>query len=105
MQERLLERDVEEKLRDAALCYGGASYKFTSPARRNVPDRLVIMRPIPPEVQPIIARYVRFVELKAPGKKPTSGQLREHSRLTALGMRVDVVDSIEGVLALWGGGG
>jgi hypothetical protein len=38
-----------------------------------------------------------FVELKAPGKKPTPGQLREHARLRELGFRVEVLDSIEAV--------
>jgi hypothetical protein len=38
-----------------------------------------------------------FVELKAPGKKPTPGQLREHARLRELGFRVEVLDSTEAV--------
>lgn len=73
-------RQVKEKLK-------GLAYKFTSPGRRSVPDRLVLLP----------MDRVFFVELKAPGKKPTEGQLREHGRLRALGFQVDIIDSKEGV--------
>ena len=38
-----------------------------------------------------------FVELKAPGKKPTPAQLRDHARRREMGFRVEVLDSIEAV--------
>lgn len=95
MKERLLERDIEAALHEHVKANGGTTYKFTSPARRNVPDRLVILRPIPPDLQPLIARYIRFAELKRPGEKPTGGQEREHERLRRFGLRVDVIDSME----------
>jgi hypothetical protein len=38
-----------------------------------------------------------FVELKAPGKKPTPAQQRDHERRRAMGFRVEVLDSIEAV--------
>jgi hypothetical protein len=40
---------------------------------------------------------VAFVECKAPGKEPTSAQLRDHERRRAMGFRVYVVDSYESV--------
>lgn len=78
---------------------GDLPYKFVSPGRRNVPDRLRL-RAIPPEHQAIVARYVQFIEFKATGEKPTAAQQREHERLRDLGFRVEVVDSIAGVNAL-----
>lgn len=45
---------------------------------------------------------VVFVELKAPGKKPRKLQEVMHSRLRALGFRVEVIDSKEGALQLAG---
>jgi len=38
-----------------------------------------------------------WVELKATGVKPETHQLREHERMRAMGQRVVVIDSIEGV--------
>jgi hypothetical protein len=38
-----------------------------------------------------------WVELKAPGQKAKPHQQREHERMRAMGQRVVVIDSIEGV--------
>lgn len=92
------ERDIEAHLVDQCKARGWGCYKFTSPGRRNVPDRIVI---VPPAGEP--RAQLIFIELKAPGKKPTTGQLREHARLRALGCRVEVIDSIEGVDAFISG--
>lgn len=75
---------------------GDLPYKFTSPGRRNVPDRLRLCE-IPAEHRQIVARYVQFIEFKATGEKPTAAQEREHARLRKLGFRVEVVDNIAGV--------
>ncbi|AAT38389.1 gp30 [Burkholderia phage BcepC6B] len=83
----MLEKTVETYLVDRVRAAGGDAYKFSSPARVSVPDRIVIFPP---------AR-VYFVELKRPGNKPTKGQLREHERLRALGCDVRVIDSREAV--------
>lgn len=72
---------------------GGISYKFVSPSRRSVPDRLDL-RPIPMAVRHVVAQYVRFTECKRPGEVPTPSQHREHERLRALGFTVDVVNSL-----------
>jgi hypothetical protein len=99
------ERDIEAHLVERVRELGGEAYKFVSPARRNVPDRLVLL-PVgrraagDPDFSPIeyiFGQCVLFVEIKAPGKKPSDGQLREHQRLRALGFRVEVVDTKHGV--------
>ena len=81
----MLERDIENKVCRYAREKGWVAYKFTSPNRRNVPDRLFI--------NPY--GYVAFIEFKAPGKKPTAGQLREIERLMGRNIDVFVVDNVE----------
>ncbi|OXE36639.1 MAG: hypothetical protein CGW95_06520 [Phenylobacterium zucineum] len=71
---------------------GGIAYKFTSPVRANVPDRIVVMP----------GGRLIFVELKAPGKVANPAQLREHQRLRDLGQTVVVIDSLAGVEELLG---
>ena len=67
----MLERDLENKLGAYAKKMGCLYYKFTSPARRSVPDRMVVGP----------SGKILFLELKEPGKKPTPLQLRELSIL------------------------
>ncbi|WP_196481973.1 VRR-NUC domain-containing protein [Burkholderia vietnamiensis] len=83
----MLEKTVETYLVDRVRAAGGDAYKFTSPQRRSVPDRIVAFPP----------GRLYFVELKRPGNKPTKPQLREHERLRALGCDVRVIDSREAV--------
>lgn len=78
---------VEKPLVTATEKRGGVAYKFVSPGRRAVPDRLVLLPG---------GRFA-FVEVKAPGQKPTPAQLREHKRLRALGYKVFVLDSAEDI--------
>ena len=87
---------MSEKAVERALCTevktaGGVAYKFTSPARRSVPDRLCLY-PIHPKDRIVVAQYVRFVECKDKGKKPNAGQKREIKRLRDLGFYVVVRD-------------
>lgn len=82
----LRESDIEAYLVKRVERAGGIAYKFTSPQRRNVPDRLVLLM-----------SNGFFVELKAPGKEPTSAQLREHLRIENLGFNVYVCDSYDSV--------
>ncbi|MCW3641505.1 PDDEXK family nuclease, partial [Burkholderia cenocepacia] len=63
----MLEKTVETYLVDRVRAAGGDAYKFSSPARVSVPDRIVVFPP---------AR-IYFVELKRPGGKLTRGQERE----------------------------
>ena len=85
------ESTIEQKLCKRVEAKGGAAYKFISPSHIGVPDRLLLY-PIPPEYREIVARYVRFVETKAPGKKPKPWQDREHKRLRKMGFVVEVLD-------------
>ena len=91
----MLEKNVEAAGTKCARECGVGHYKFTSPGRAAVPDRLLLAT-IPEFLRETIARYVRFVEYKRPGEKPTAAQTREHERLRAMGFRVDVIDSVEG---------
>ncbi|WP_374312494.1 VRR-NUC domain-containing protein [Dongia sp.] len=65
--------------------HGGVAYKFSSPARRNVPDRLVDLPGVP----------LFFVECKRPGEKPRKAQEREHARLRSRGKTVWVIDAVD----------
>lgn len=94
----MLEKDVEAYLVRRVKGCGGEAYKFTSPQRRNVPDRLVLRRRVPkPNSIGYFTGIAIFVECKRPGEKCTEGQNREHQRLNDLGFSVYVVDSRESV--------
>jgi hypothetical protein len=83
----MLERDVEKALVAKIKKLGGECEKFTSPAKRSVPDRLVTLP----------GGRIVFVECKRPGAKPTLKQLKDHERRRALGCTVYVIDTIQGV--------
>ena len=71
----MTEKELESKLVKAVKARGGIAYKFTSPAHRSVPDRLVVMP----------GGRVIFIEVKAPGKgRLTRLQQRERDRLESL---------------------
>lgn len=88
----MLEVDVERTLVGAVEDAGGEAYKFTVPGRRGAPDRLVLL-PVPPEHRAIVAKYVRFYELKRPGKDATVQQKRWRDRLREMGFRAEVIAS------------
>ncbi|EAA3705462.1 VRR-NUC domain-containing protein [Salmonella enterica subsp. enterica serovar Newport] len=85
-RESLIEKHLVTEVKRA----GGVAYKFVSPGRRSVPDRIVLLP----------GGRIFFVECKAPGKAPRADQQREHERLRALGFTVVVLDSknLEGIL-------
>lgn len=89
------ERDIEKYLVKRVKELGGEVRKVVWVGRRGAPDRLVML----PYTLAWGAAYANtfFVELKAPGVKPEPHQLREHERMRAMGQRVVVIDSIEGV--------
>jgi hypothetical protein len=60
-------------------------YKFTSPARVGVPDRMFAMP----------HQHLFFIEFKRPGAKPTPVQEREARKLVNCGFAVYLVDNIE----------
>ena len=76
------ELSIEQHLRKCIEAIGGICYKFVSPGRDSVPDRICILPGV-----------ITFVECKGPGKKPTKKQHRELKRLANLKMNVFVVSS------------
>lgn len=93
------EKRVEVNLRVKAKTAGGRAYKFVSPGRPGVPDRLITL-PIPPEHREIVAKYVKFVECKSPDGSVEPHQAREHKRLRDLGFVVVVLSdkNLENIL-------
>ena len=83
----MLEKVIEERLRDGVKRLDGVAFKFVSPGNDGVPDRLVCLP----------GGRIAFIELKAPGKKPTPLQVRQMERLRGLGFMAFVIDSIEAV--------
>lgn len=80
------ERDIKTYLQMRVKALGGEMRKVEWDGRANAPDWRVMLP------------HKRFwAELKAPGEKPTAGQLREHNRMRRLGELVEVLDSYEAV--------
>ena len=79
-----LEKDIEAKVCLYARDKGMLTYKFTSPARTAVPDRLFIA----PDGR------VFFCEFKRANKKPTPAQEREHGKLRQQNVLVFVIDNV-----------
>ena len=97
------ESEIEKYLVKRVKALGGEVRKVQWIGRRGAPDRLVMLPPMGWDTQldEPISRTV-WVELKATGKKAEPHQLREHDRLRAMGQRVVLLDSVEGVDALLG---
>jgi hypothetical protein len=74
-------------LKTKAKMAGGLAIKWVSPGFAGVPDRILIMP----------GGRIVFVELKAPGKKPTPLQARIIQMLVDRGADVRVADSMEKV--------
>lgn len=82
-EDQYLERDIESHfVNQVKLKLKGSAQKFSSPNKRSVPDRIVILP----------GGRIVFVELKATGKRPTQAQEREHARLRKLDAEVYVID-------------
>jgi len=79
-----LEKDIEKKVCDYAKSLGCLVYKFTSPSRRSVPDRLFIFP----------NGAIRFVEFKRAGAKTTPAQEVEIQKILKQGVGVWVVDNV-----------
>lgn len=98
----MLEADVEARLVKRVEELGGEVRKVKWIGRRGAPDRLVML-PQHFNGDFYIGRTT-WVELKRPGLAATfpknaheRQQHREHERMRAMGQRVVVIDSIEGV--------
>lgn len=79
-----------EKCVEQALCKevkkrGGMAVKFVSPGLDGVPDRLLLFK----------GGVSAFVEVKAPGKRMCSLQLRRKKQLEQLGFQVYCIDNTE----------
>lgn len=79
------ERDVEAYLVRKVKAAGGEVRKVQWIGRRGAPDRLVMLR------------GVAFIEVKRPGKKPTSAQAREMKRMVANGAEATYVSTFDEV--------
>jgi Holliday junction resolvase len=80
------ESRVEAKIVTYARSKGCLVYKFSSPARRGVPDRIIIAP----------GGKVLFLEIKRPGKVPTELQMREIRLLTEQGCHATWTNSVNG---------
>lgn len=90
MKNSPLEKDIEKKVCDYAKSLGCLCYKFTSPSRRSVPDRLFFT----PQGEPF------FIEFKRLGQKPTAAQSVEIDKIKRQGVPVCVADTVEGGKAM-----
>ncbi len=80
-----LERDIERKVCDYAKSLKFLCYKFTSPSRRSVPDRMFITP----------SGVVFFIEFKRWGKQLPPSQEVEIAKIRATGVDVFVVDNVD----------
>jgi len=78
----MLEKDVEGNNRTYAKKKGVMFEKFTSPAKRSVPDDILTFP----------NGLIAFIEYKAPGKRATPKQWLDHQKRRAMGCLVYVVD-------------
>lgn len=81
------EKTIESYCASETIRRGGRSFKWASPAQKGVPDRLVMLP----------GGKVGFLELKAPGKKPTALQQHYIDVLSSLGFVAGYADSKESV--------
>lgn len=91
------EGKLRAKLKARVEAYGGEIRAVSWLGRRFAPDVLCLFAPIGTEWHEPNARpgTHTFVETKAPGGKPTIGQLREHERMRAAGCVVLVISTEE----------
>lgn len=81
----MLEKEVERALVNKTEKRGGVAWKFVSPGRSGVPDRIILLP----------SGKMGFVELKAPGKEMRALQKKRKKQLEDLGFQVFTVDGIE----------
>lgn len=81
-----MEKDNEQYLRRSVENLGGLCYKFVSPGKSGVPDRLILWHGL-----------CIFVELKDSGKKPRPLQVHEMAKIRNQGFSTFVIDSKERV--------
>ena len=80
----MTEAQIERKICEHAKLRGCIAYKFTSPGRAGVPDRLLIA----PD------GTVFMIEFKTPTGRLSALQINEHRRLNEHNVAVYVVDNV-----------
>jgi len=78
------ESALESRCCRAATAAGWLTFKFVSPGRRGVPDRIFLR-----------AGRIIFIEFKAPGRRPSPAQERRIAELQAENFAARIVDSEE----------
>lgn len=101
------ERDIEDYLVKRVKAMGGECRKVQWIGRNSAPDRLVMLPPKFVREDGDVLVYEGlgvWVELKSPKTIATfpadareRAQAREHDRMRALGQRVEVIGTLEGV--------
>lgn len=86
MKSTPLEKDIEKAVCAYAKSKGCYVRKFTSPANRSVPDRIIVAP----------GGAVGFLELKRHGQKPTKAQAAEIAALQMMGAIAGWCDNVEG---------
>lgn len=81
------EKLIERKLVELVKINGGMCIKLLCDQLIGLPDRLCLFP----------GHIIVFVELKTTGRKPKRIQTFMHNKLRALGFRVEVIDTVEGV--------
>lgn len=84
------EKVIERKLVETVKANGGMCIKLLCDQLTGLPDRLCLFP----------NHKIVFVETKTTGRKPRRIQVYIHKKLRALGFRVEIIDSIEGVKKL-----
>lgn len=82
----MIEKDIENYLVAEAKKIGALVRKTQWVGHNHCPDRLIMTPAV-----------TVWVEVKAPGKAPRGGQMREHERMRSNGQWVFVADSRGGV--------
>jgi Holliday junction resolvase len=85
MRERVIERRLVAECHKAGI----VCMKFVSPGHAGVPDRIVLHE-----------GRTTFIEVKAPGMKPTKLQENCHKNLREAGFEVVVLDNPDDIEAL-----
>lgn len=99
MRESAIEKHLVKRVEEL----GGEVRKVKWIGRRGAPDRLVMLprrlkdNALARAIEDMYHPSTVWVEVKAPGEVPEPHQEREHKRMRAMGQRVEVIDSIEGV--------
>ena len=86
MRENVVEAAVRKKVE----ALGGRCLKWVCPGHAGVPDRIILLP----------GERILFLELKAPGKKPTALQVKWIEWLRKLGFRAEWADNAEEAMAM-----